>query len=252
MKKLSIIIPAHNEQNRIGRTLERYATYFDTLKKNGLLDTEFVVVNNASADNTIAVVQQATTQFPAIRLIDLPAAGKGLAIAAGFQDALTRENDLIGFVDADMSTLPEHFYDLVTNLGSNDGIIASRYMKGSTVTPPRPFIKYWGRKLVYDNMVRLFFGLPFHDFQCGAKLFTRQAIATIAPHCTIKQWAFDVELLYLCKRHKFHVIEIPTVWEDQTESKLQIMRSGTRMLGSVVKLRLLHSPMRGWVNQQNV
>src|SRR5262245_12864453 len=142
MKKLSIIIPAHNEQNRIGRTLEHYATYYDTLKKNGVIDTEFVVVNNASNDNTIGVVRQAAQKFATIRLIDLPAAGKGLAIVAGFNDALTRDNDLIGFVDADMATLPEHFYDLVTNLGSNGGIIASRYMKGSSVTPPRPFIKY--------------------------------------------------------------------------------------------------------------
>jgi dolichyl-phosphate beta-glucosyltransferase len=82
--------------------------------------------------------------------------------------------------------------------------------------------------------------MRYKDFQCGAKLFTRRAIARITPHLSVQQWAFDVELLYLAKKFRFSVKEVPTVWHDQDDSKLKIMRSGTRMLGSVIKLRARH------------
>jgi glycosyltransferase involved in cell wall biosynthesis len=242
--KVSIVIPAYAEEKRIGRTLEQYCAHFEQIKQEKNLDYEVLVVVNGQKDNTAQVAQEIGNVYPAIRVMDLPQAGKGLAIQAGFMDALTRENDLIGFVDADMATSPEYFYDLIAKMGTHDGMIASRYMRGSVVTPARPWIKYWGRKLVYDNLVYLLFGLPFHDFQCGAKVFTRKAIAVVAPQLSITQWAFDVELLYLCKKNGFQVQETTTVWHDQAGSKLNMMGSGLKMLKSIVKLRVQHSRLR--------
>ncbi len=252
MKQLCIVIPARNEQNRIGRTLEHYAAYFKNIDATHNYTTELLVVNNASTDNTVAVVTSFMQQFPAIRLLNLDKAGKGLAIVAGFKDALLRDHDYIGFVDADMATSPEYFYELVSTMHGYDGVIASRYMPGAHVYPPRPWIKYWGRKLVYDALVRLLFGLPYHDFQCGAKIFSREVIQAVAHECTIKQWAFDVELLYLAKKHGFSVKEIPTVWHDQADSKLHVMRSGLRMLSAIIKLRMQHSPMQFMIKAQDL
>jgi glycosyltransferase involved in cell wall biosynthesis len=239
--KVSIVVPAHNEENRIGAMLDRYGQYFTDLKKNQLLDFEVVVVLNACRDNTRMVVEKAQQNYPEIRFLDLVPGGKGFAIAAGFSDALTRSNDLIGFVDADMATQPEYFYDLVKNIGNYDGIIASRYMKDSVVTPIRPWIKTWGRKIIYNGLVKLLFGMFYVDLQCGAKLFKRHVIETVAPHLTVKQWAFDVELLYLCKKNGFTVKEIPTVWHDQADSKLDIMAGGLPMLSALFRVRFNHS-----------
>jgi hypothetical protein len=175
-------------------------------------------------------------------IIDTPDAGKGLAIKLGFADALTRDNDAIGFVDADMATAPEAFDDLVVSLGDHDGIIASRYMPGADVYPPRPWIKRWGSRLIYESLVRLLFGLKYDDLQCGAKVFKRYVLEKVVPELKIRQWAFDVELLYLCKRNGFTIKEHPTVWHDQSGSKLTL-RSGFYMLGSIVKLRLRYSPL---------
>ena len=75
-------------------------------------------------------------------------------------------------------------------------------------------------------------------------MFTREVVQTIVPHITITQWAFDVELLYLCKKYGFKIKELPTEWYDQAESKLNVMGSGMRMLGSVIALRLFHSPFK--------
>lgn len=250
--KLSIIFPAHNEEKRIGRTLRAYHQFFTQVREQNDLDFEFVVVLNGCKDNTIGVVEECRKTCGNIIILDLPQGGKGLAIKAGFADALTRPNDLIGFVDADMATLPQHFFDLVLHISLNssgrtgegyDGVIASRYMFGSMVTPARPKLKRWGSKLVYESWVRLLFGVDYCDYQCGAKLFKRAVIEKVTPQLTVRQWAFDVELLYLCKINGFNIKEIPTVWTDQHGSTLTPIRSGLRMLGSLFRLRLRHSPL---------
>lgn len=236
--KVSIIIPAYNEEKRIERTLRAYHTFFSEHHENTF---ELLVVLNGCKDNTLGVVTKVRNELGgAIRIIDLKPAGKGLAIKTGFADALTRDNDLIGFVDADMATAPQAFYDLINNIDKYDGIIASRYMPGAQVFPPRPFYKEWGRKIVYHSLVWLLFGLKYYDFQCGAKLFKRSVLETITPLLTVHQWAFDVELLYLCKKYKFKIREYPTVWHDQADSKLTL-RGGIRMLSSLFKLRFRHS-----------
>jgi hypothetical protein len=126
---------------------------------------------------------------------------------------------------------------LIKNINGYDAIIASRYMPGSVVSPPRPFIKRWGSKIFFETLTRLLFGISYYDTQCGAKLFKRAVIEKITPYLWVRQWAFDIEILYLCKRFAFSVKELPTVWHDQTGSKLRIMHAGSRMLGTLFKLR---------------
>ncbi len=235
--KLSIIIPAYNEEKRIGRTISQYVTFFDNQAQLNHIQYELVVVLNGCKDKTYNVVQQAQKNNSSIRVIDLPAAGKGLAVTAGFKDALTRDNDLIGFVDADCATAPQQFCELTEKIGDAHGIIASRYMKASQIYPAnRPWIKEWGRKLVYNPIIRALYRMPYVDYQCGAKLFTRAAMEKIAPDLISKQWAFDVELLYRCKQQGLRVCEIPTVWHDQTDSKFN-MQSGLRMIGALFSMR---------------
>lgn len=245
MKKISIIIPAYNEEKRIKRTLHAYIDFFDELKQQNLLDYEILVALNGCKDNTIGVVQEIQKTSPQCLYIDLKAAGKGLAIKAGLFDALERSNDLIGFVDADMATSPQAYYDLIANLDHDDGIIASRYMKGSKISPKRPLIKRWGSKLIYEPLVRLLLGLNYKDLQCGAKVFKREVINSITPLILMTQWAFDAEMLFLCKKGGFVIREYPTEWYDQVGSKLNYS-SGIRMLGSIVTLRLRNSVFKRW------
>jgi dolichol-phosphate mannosyltransferase len=230
---ISIIIPAYNEEKRIKRTIEQYHHFFSHLEHHG----EFVVVLNGCTDTTKAIVTQVASQLSNIYIVECPRAGKGLAVKEGFLNALSRDNDLIGFVDADAATAPDAFYQLIAHITSNDGIIASRYMPGARIYPSRPWIKRWGSRLFYESLIWALFGMSYYDYQCGAKLFTRATIASIAPQLTIDQWAFDVELLYLCKLHRYIIREFPTVWHDQADSKLRIS-SGLRMLVNLVKLRL--------------
>jgi glycosyltransferase involved in cell wall biosynthesis len=243
--KIGIVIPAYNEEKRIGNTLQAYSDYFEKQSRADGFAYEFIVVLNGCKDNTLQVVQTAANQYPHLTFINLTDAGKGLAIKAGFSYALGYDFTLIGFVDADMATEPKDFYDLVQHVGKYDGVIASRYLPESKIYPPRPAMKKWGRKIFYNGLTRLLFGLKFVDLQCGAKIFKRSVVAAITPELMVKQWAFDVELLYLAKKHGFIIHEEPTVWTDKEGSKLQPFRAGMRMLWSLIELRFKHSPFGG-------
>ena len=235
--KISIVIPAYNEENRIKPTLESYYGFFTKKKNEGILDFEIIVVINGTTDKTSKVVRQLQESMPQLFLLEISQSGKGLAIQHGFGNALSRANDIIGFVDADMATSASEFYKLIQNINGYDGIIASRYMKESIVMPARPFIKRWGSKLFFGSLVRLLFNIRYYDTQCGAKLFTTMVIKKILPYLQERQWAFDVELLYVARRFGFSIKELPTRWNDQAGSKLQIFRAGSRMLSGLMRMR---------------
>lgn len=236
--KLAIVIPAHNEENRIGATLDAYHAYFSEKKD---LHVALIVVLNGCTDNTLSVIT-ARERSMNMEIVDLSQSGKGLAIKYGFEKALETDAQLIGFVDADMATQPQYFYSLIENSGNFDGIIASRYMKESKIYPARPAIKEWGRRIVYQPLVWMLFGMNYYDYQCGAKLFKRGVIQKITPYLTVTQWAFDVELMYICKLFGFSIKELPTVWHDQADSKLKI-RSGFTMLKSLFGVAKRHAEL---------
>ncbi len=233
---VALIIPAHNEENRIEKMLSAYCSFFQ--KKSDHVNVTFFVVLNGCTDNTEFVITRLQKKYPdTIFMFNLKESGKGLAVKYGFLQAIKKNTfDLIGFVDADMATEPLYYYDLINNINGFDGIIASRYMPEAHVYPPRPLIKRLGSKLIFESLIRLLFGMSYYDYQCGAKLFTQRCIKHIAPQLTVTQWAFDVELLYLCKKEHFVIKEIPTTWYDQAGSKLKLS-AGFYMLKALFKIR---------------
>ena len=238
--RLSIVIPAHNEEKRIGSMLEAYLPFFTSRYHQ---DVEFLVVVNGSTDKTDEVVAGYAARFPGVRLIvESGRIGKGGAVMLGFRQA---QGDFIGFVDADGATPPEAFLALMDNIGEAGGIIASRWAKGSQVSPQQPFDRRVASR-IFNMMTRTLFGLRLTDTQCGAKLMRREAIQAILPHLGITQWAFDVDLLFQLQRGGFKIKEIPTTWHDVEGSKVQVGSASQEMMMALVRLRLIYSPFR-WV-----
>ncbi|MEK6873867.1 MAG: glycosyltransferase [Nanoarchaeota archaeon] len=241
MEKASIIIPAYNEEKRIGSTLEEYSNYFNSLNKEGLVDYEIIVVINGTTDNTEKVVEKYEKLNRKIKHLTYKKGGKGFAIIEGFKYALERNKGFIGFVDADMATSPEEFYKLVKSIGHNNGVITSRGLKDSYVKTS------FSRKLTnrgFNLVVRLFLFLPFSDTQCGAKLFDYKATKFIVSNMSFTQWAFDIEMLYLLVNNNFKIKEIPTKWVDKGGSKINLTKVPIKMFLSVVRLRLTYSPFK--------
>lgn len=231
-QNMCIIIPAYNEAERIGFTIDQYAEYFNKR-------ADILVVMNGCTDNTQEVVR-ASEAFKTgiLNCLELEQAGKGYAVTQGFLKALEGPYDMIGFVDADCATMPAAFDHLIQKLNQDktDGIIASRYMQDAQ-SSQRPITKEWGRKLCFLPLVSCLYGLDYQDTQCGAKLFTRKVIERIAPQMRQPGWSFDIELLYLARQEGFSVIEVPTIWEDQPGSHLDTCSGGIPMILSLFCLR---------------
>lgn len=251
LNKTAIVIPAYNEENRIGKTLEEYAKFFETRKKMGeMREFEILVVLNACKDNTLRVVKEKQKKYHEIIFLNFERGGKGFAITEGFKDALRRDNDLIGFVDADMATPPEAFYDLIKNIGDFDGIIASRWMKNSVIKTKQTALRILTSR-GFNFLVKSILLLPYKDTQCGAKLFKKKALEEVVNELGTTKWAFDIDLIYKLKRKGFRIKEIPTIWEDKRGSKLNIVKVPFQMFSSIIRLRLIYSPFNFVVRAYN-
>ena len=240
--RISIVVPAHNEERRIPLFLEQYGSYFEQLRLENALDYEIVVVVNNTQDRTSHVVQRYKRTNGRIRLIEFKSGGKGFAVMEGFKDALQRPNDLIGFVDADMATPPAAFELLIERIGRHQGIIASRWRRDSEVTKQSLLFKL--KSFVFNLVVRSLFGFPYRDTQCGAKLFRREAIMYVQDKMQITKWAFDIDLLYKLRKKGFSIVETSTTWESKDDSKIKLVKASLEMFLSVVRLRLVYSPFR--------
>lgn len=247
-QKICIIIPAYNEQDRIGRTLKGYAEYFKSKPEK----ITFLVVANNCSDNTVEDTKNIAKIYKNIEVIDLKPGGKGFAVKEGFLWALHKDFDLIGFVDADMATLPQYFYDLIVACKDHDGAIASRYAKGAIIFPERPLVRKIGGKF-YNWLLRNMLGLPYKDTQCGAKIFTQDTIAKITPDMHEVKWSFDLELLYLCKLHNKNIQEIATTWSDQAGSHLDITANlAQEFLASPQRIKQRHALKKKELKKQQL
>lgn len=237
--KLSLIIPTYNEEKRLitYNTIENYAHFLKNEYNN---DFEIIVVLNGCKDNTFKIVKKTADKYSQIKHINIKdAIGKGGAVVEGFKIA---KGDLVGFVDADGSTSPEDYYDLVKNINNYDGIIASRYISGAVVNPKQS-IK---RRIISRGgnlLIRSLFLMPYQDTQCGAKLFRKEAISKFINNLHITKWGFDINLLYLCKKNKFSIKEYPTKWKDREGSTLNIKKASIQVLLSIIQLRIMYSPL---------
>lgn len=238
--KLSIVIPAYNEEHRLGAMLDGYLAFFGPRYGD---DVEFLLVVNGSTDRTPEIARQYAERNPLVHAIIEPARiGKGGAIMLGFARA---NGELAGFVDADGATPPEAFEDLAANIGTAGAIIASRWLPGAHVQPRQRLTRLIASR-VFNALVRSFFKLKITDTQCGAKLLTRSALNAVLPRLGLTKWAFDVDLLFQLRRARFEIKEQPTTWHDMAGSKLKIGIASMEMFLAICRLRLLHSPLK-WV-----
>jgi glycosyltransferase involved in cell wall biosynthesis len=241
---LVLLIPAYNEESRIGPVLREYVGHFRNYYRGVF---RIVVVLNGCRDNTLSVVESVRREFSEIEYLNFTAAiGKGGALIEGLKLAPTAE--LIGYVDADGATGPEAFLKLVHLAPQADCIIGSRWLPESVLHQSQP----WVRRLFsrsFHLIVELLFWMHVRDTQCPAKLLHRPIVERVHDSLRIADLAFDVNLLYAVKRAKGRVLEVPIEWTDKAGSTVtrSLLRSSLVMFLSVVRLRLVHSPFYRWL-----
>lgn len=233
--EISFVVPAYNEARRIIPTLEKIRHYAEST----FYSWEILVVNDGSQDRTATLVKKhfgtSDCRHPMRLLCNETNRGKGYSVRRGF---LESQGEVVLFTDSDLSTPIEEAEKLLGPIqsGSYDGAIASRALRGSRILAHQPIFREYGGK-VFNGMVRLLAWLPFHDTQCGFKAFRRKSFLPIFQQQKIERFAFDVEILYLAKKWKRKVLEVPVLWSHCSDSKVHFTQDALQMAAEIWSIR---------------
>jgi len=226
---LSIIIPAHNEANRLPDTLEQV---FGFLKKQ-TFTAEVLVVENGSSDKTFEIAQGFAAHHANLRVIQNDWRGKGLAIQRGIQEA---QGEYLFLCDADLSMpIAEISKFIPPQLPKVDIAIASREAPGA-VRYHEPYYRHFTGR-VFNTLIRLLVLPTLQDTQCGFKCIRADVARDIFRYQTLTGWAFDVEMLFIARHHRYQVVEIPIHWYFNADSKISVLRDSLRMFLDLLVIR---------------
>ncbi len=223
---LSVVIPAYNEEHRLGPTLARVAEYL----AGQSYEWEIVVVDNGSKDRTSEVARGA-----GVKVIAEPRRGKGAAVRTGM---LAARGEYVLFSDADLSTPIEEVDKLMGELQAGaDVAIASRGLPESNLVKRQP----WYRELVGragNVLVRLTAVRGIADTQCGFKLFPNRIVHRVFPAQRLTGAAFDVEVLFIVQHAGWKIAEVPVTWIDSPDTRFSRIRDSLDALKDLVRIRM--------------
>jgi dolichyl-phosphate beta-glucosyltransferase len=227
----SIVVPAYNEAQRIGETLEKALAYS---AQRGW-ELEIIVVNDGSTDATAQIVRGLAAKNPVLHLLENPGnRGKGYSVRNGMLHA---RGEVLLFSDADFSSPIEEAEKLFGAIAQGADIaIGSRWLRTELQTRRQPIYRQlYGR--LFNLALRLVLGLNFKDTQCGFKAFSRRAAIAIFPLQNVERWGFDPELLYLAQKFGLKTVEVPVTWSHREGTRLSPLRDGFHMLAELFKIR---------------
>jgi dolichyl-phosphate beta-glucosyltransferase len=230
--RLSVIIPAYNEELRLPRTLSHVIEYL----KAQPYRSEVIVVNDGSNDKTERIVRIQDSGPVALRVIahsDGANHGKGASVRKGMMEAIGSYRI---FMDADNSTTLdqiERFWPFFDQ--GYDVVIGSRALKDSIIGIHQASHKELAGR--FGNLFIRMLAVPgIHDTQAGFKMFAGKRVEMIFSRQTIDRWGYDIELLVIARLHGCRIGEVPITWINAAGSKVT-MRSYFQVLGDVLKVR---------------
>jgi glycosyltransferase involved in cell wall biosynthesis len=229
--RLSIVIPAYNECLRIEGTLERVMWCIRKCE----WDAEVLVVDDGSTDGTTDIVQRWMQKHDRLHLVKNPGnRGKGYSVRNGLLQAA---GEIVMFTDADLSAPMEEASLLMDAIDAGaDVAIGSRWLDKQRQTIHQPlYRRFFGR--CFNWLTRRVMGLPFKDTQCGFKAFKRDAAQVIFRLQTIERWGFDPEILFIARKLRYKIAEVPVTWGHDERSRMSYLKDGMKMLEEMAEIR---------------
>lgn len=232
--EISIVIPAFDEEARVGESIERILSYI----RGSSVRAELIVVDDGSNDQTTAVAKAAfesAGEVPAKVVRYEQNRGKGFAVKTGL---LAASADIALFTDADLSTPIEETPKLVDPIrnGEYDLTFGSRALDRSLIGTHQPWRREQGGK-VMNLIIRTLSGLKFADTQCGFKAFNMVKFRPLLEVMTVDRFGFDVEFLFVAAQHGLRLKEIPVRWNNVEGSKVSVVRDTRRMFTELAQIR---------------
>lgn len=237
---LSIIIPAHNEEERLPPSLAQLDEYVCQQP----FSIEVIVVENGSQDRTLEVAQSFQKTMPYLSVIQETQKGKGLAVRTGM---LAAKGKYRIFCDADFSMPVSEISKFIP--GDNlpyDIAIASRELPESQRLDEPEFRHLIGR--IFNSLVRFALLPGLQDTQCGFKAFRDEVVEHLFPMQTMTGWSFDAELLFIAQRLGYKVKEVPITWYYKPGTRLHIVKDSIKMASDLFTIQ--HNAQRGIYGQK--
>lgn len=229
---LSIVIPAYNEEKRIGATLEKIQDFLSSQPYS----SEIILADDGSTDRTIQVAKELNIE--GLKIVrNERNMGKGAATRKGI---LSASGELLLFSDADLSTPIEEVNKLIRAIQEGyDVAIGSRALPDSEIIVHQPFYREtMGR--VFNLFVRMLVLKGIKDSQCGFKLFKAEVARKVFAEQQLSGFAFDVEILLLARRAGYRIKEVPVRWINSPASRVSPTRDAIKMFTDLLKLRRLY------------
>ncbi len=230
---VSVVIPVYNEEKRIEKTAEILVSYL----RNAVDSYEIVFSNDGSLDSTLEKAQKLCSQNPCIKVVSYETnKGKGGAVREGI---LAAKGDIILFTDCDLAYGTDVIGDAVKCFEDTgaDIVTGSRNLNSESYEG-YTFIRKVMSK-VYFRIIAFASGFKLTDSQCGFKCFNKNAAHDIFSECTINSFAFDLEALIKAQNKGYKIAEMPVkiLHNDNSESKVRMIRDTFKMLGDIRKIR---------------
>ena len=232
---LSIVIPAYNEEERLGKTLSETFDYLTAQEYT----SELIVVDDGSRDRTAEIANS----FPArsnakIKLIVLKNPGnrgKGYAVRNGMLQA---SGEVLLFFDADLATPLDQIPKVLQPIldGEYDVVFGSRALREAVIEVEQSFLRQL-RGRSGNLLIRLLTGMDIKDTQCGFKAFRRQAAQSVFPLQQIDGFGFDPEILFIANKQGWRWKEMPVVWRHIEGSKVTMLSASVSVFLEVFKIR---------------
>jgi len=236
--RLSIIIPAYNEEDRIVLTLEQTFQYLSRQPYK----SEIWVVSDGSTDGTEnavkALVPPANIQVFTVGY--QPNRGKGYAVRYGM---LKARGEYVLFMDADYAVPLEHIESAFKMMKEGADIaIGTRRHPEAKVANTQSFFRKTASK-IFNTIQTVYLGLYFKDTQCGFKMFRHKVAAFIFPRQKLNSIVFDSEILWLAKKQRFNIVEFPVAWYHNDDSRIQYnsLKKSLYIFQELFKIRIIHT-----------
>lgn len=223
--KLSIVIPAFNEEKRIKHTLDCLVDRF-----NGFCE---ILVVSESTDETNAIVTAFSKNSPHVKLIaSTKRLGKGGAFKKGFANS---HGEVVMLLDSDLPVPISDVEKLVSSIGKVDVAVASREIDGAKIVVDRPLVRTVASK-AFSLAFNSLFDLGVKDTQCGCKAFKREVLQNVLCKVESDGFEFDAELLFKSKKRGYRIREVPVTWSYKADSKLDLFKDTLKMGTGVLRL----------------
>jgi dolichyl-phosphate beta-glucosyltransferase len=230
--KLSVVIPAYNEESNILSTLQDISEYLDKQSYG----YEIIIVDDGSTDKTADIAGSCAKLFNSFTLLkNIKNQGKGYSVKRG---VLAAGGEYVLFMDADNATRICQVDKLMDLLKEGcDVAMGSRRVVGAEIGISQPIHRI-ALGNIYIMLSAALLGTTVRDYNCGFKLYTKDAARLLFNRLTRNDWSFDSELIYLISKLGLKAKEVGIIWQDKKTSKVRPLRDGMKSFLSLLAIRL--------------